>query len=294
MELPSLSVPNWSSLWCETHWAFAGAVPSVSLDSPYVESGYRAWLMIKGEGHLKFQGQTYVAKPGNWLFIPSGEGTQHFTQGAQIISISFRAQWPSGEALLEASTPRHLDVAQLPDLKERALAFARACHLHPLLPHFTLNKDNLPLGGLCQINACLFHWLELFIEAAAQAGWQVKVPSDVDPRYADAQRLVSNHPLAHPFRTADLADKVGLSISQLNRIFALHAGQTPASLLEQRRREYAQSRVEQSSMPFKEIAYAIGFSAPGHFTTWYRKTFGTTPSRGRSRSQDSRNAPSSS
>ncbi|MFW6218376.1 MAG: helix-turn-helix domain-containing protein [Verrucomicrobiota bacterium] len=30
-------------------------------------------------------------------------------------------------------------------------------------------------------------------------------------------------------------------------------------------------------LPLKEICYALGYTAPSHFTNWFRKQFGETP-----------------
>jgi len=83
--------------------------------------------------------------------------------------------------------------------------------------------------------------------------------------------------LSADFRVPELAGRCGLSVSQLNRLFRHHHGCTPATLFAERKREYARRQVQTGQMPFKEIGCALGFSAPSHFSTWFRKQFGEAP-----------------
>ena len=139
------------------------------------------------------------------------------------------------------------------------------------------SHDNLPLGSLCEINSRLYAWLGSFLDAAREAGWSVGLPTELDPRLATAMRIVEEWPLSADFRVPELAGQCGLSASQLNRLFRHHHGCTPATLFAERKREYARRQVQSGQMPLKEIGYALGFSAPSHFSTWFRKQFGEAP-----------------
>ncbi len=293
MELPSVTLANWSSLWCEVRWAFVGPVPEESREVAFGESGYRAWLLTAGEGTLGLgsQGMPQVEVPveaGRWLFIPGGGGKQRFSADARIISVSFEARWPTEQPLLEGLRPRSHDAAAHPALERRARGLARACRLAPSRPHRTFSEGSLPLSELCRVNARLYQWLEVFVEAAVEAGWRLNVPTEVDPRYAEALRRVMHHPLAQPFRASELAEETGLSVSHLNRLFTLHARATPVALFEQRRRDHAGQRVLRGDAPLKEIAYELGFAAPSHFTAWFRKRFGQAPAVLRRQERDGR------
>jgi transcriptional regulator GlxA family with amidase domain len=80
-------------------------------------------------------------------------------------------------------------------------------------------------------------------------------------------------PLA-PKRLAGLA---GISVRQLERLFAQHLHTTVKKRYLQIRIERARLLLRQTTMPVSEIALATGFSTPMHFSRTYREQFGLTP-----------------
>jgi hypothetical protein len=152
---PTLSVENWSSLWCALEWAFHGPVPEASRQSVFYSKCFRAWLLDGGEGGLEFAprhrpgaASRVALAPGEWLFIPAGEGVQRFSDDAVILSVSFTARWPTGEPLLAAEGPCRIPAARVPDLRKKGRRLARSCVEHPQIPHHEFGHDNLPLGRL--------------------------------------------------------------------------------------------------------------------------------------------------
>jgi AraC-like DNA-binding protein len=47
--------------------------------------------------------------------------------------------------------------------------------------------------------------------------------------------------------------------------------------LERRRLEAARQRLTSEDTPLKEIAFTLGFRHPSHFTTWFKRHTGMTP-----------------
>lgn len=281
---PTLSVENWSTLWCGLEWAYEGPVPAVSRESAFHGKCFRAWLLHDGACELEFSprdlpGETLriALTQGIWLLIPAGEGFQRFTGHADILSVSFTARWPTGEALLASAEPCEIPAARVPELQKQGSRLAKACGDHPLTPHHEFTHDHLPLKSLCGINARLYSWLGPFLDAALLAGWRIQLPGELDPRLATALRMVEERPLSQPLRVPELAESCGLSTSQLNRLFRHHYGHTPSMLFAERKKEYARREVRAGHLPLKEICYALGYTAPSHFTNWFRKQFGETP-----------------
>jgi len=76
---------------------------------------------------------------------------------------------------------------------------------------------------------------------------------------------------------AQVADGLGISVRQLERIAGAELRTTPSKLLESIRVQWARWRLENSSMPVTEIAYACGFGRPENLTRTFRRRFGTDP-----------------
>ena len=80
------------------------------------------------------------------------------------------------------------------------------------------------------------------------------------------------------FSAGAMADAVGLSRRQLERRLAEAAGETPAELLRRMRLERARQLLGARSGTIAEVAYAVGFRSPAHFSKAFRKAFGVSPS----------------
>ncbi|WP_282182957.1 GlxA family transcriptional regulator [Aliiroseovarius marinus] len=83
--------------------------------------------------------------------------------------------------------------------------------------------------------------------------------------------------LEHPLPSAEIAQRVGVSGRQLERLFAKHLGMSPKSYNDKLRLERARRLLQQTNMTPLEIAVANGFTSTTHFSKLYRKRFGASP-----------------
>lgn len=75
----------------------------------------------------------------------------------------------------------------------------------------------------------------------------------------------------------DLADAVGLSVSQLSRLFRTHTGLTPGVYLRRLRLDRARLLIERSSLNVSEVMAQVGIKDPSHFARDFRRAFGYGP-----------------
>ena len=81
-----------------------------------------------------------------------------------------------------------------------------------------------------------------------------------------------------PLTPKEIADVVGLSSRQIERLFNKHLGTSPKRYYLQLRLEKARDLLRQTNMPVTEICIACGFSSSSHFAKSYRSAFGISPS----------------
>lgn len=89
--------------------------------------------------------------------------------------------------------------------------------------------------------------------------------------------------IEHPLSRAELAESAGVTLRQLERLFAAHLGRPLASHYLGLRLDRARKLLRQTSLPIVEVAMACGFAASGHFSRVYRARFGLAPSAERRR-----------
>jgi len=75
----------------------------------------------------------------------------------------------------------------------------------------------------------------------------------------------------------EIAERVGLSRRQLERLFRRYLNTSPARYYLRLRLERARLLLSQTTMPVTEIAFACGFTSASHFSKCYRDMFGRTP-----------------
>ena len=80
-------------------------------------------------------------------------------------------------------------------------------------------------------------------------------------------------------QVAEISARLGISVRQLERLFAQYLNLSPVQYYTRLRLGRATSLLRETDMSVTDIAYACGFSTPGQFSKSYRKHLGTSPAR---------------
>ncbi|WP_234274306.1 GlxA family transcriptional regulator [Billgrantia zhangzhouensis] len=83
--------------------------------------------------------------------------------------------------------------------------------------------------------------------------------------------------IEEPLTTHELAEHLGISRRQLERLFKKYLQAVPGRYYLDLRLKEARRLLRESDLPAGEIAMKTGFSSPAHFSTAYRNHFGATP-----------------
>ncbi|HEX3319486.1 MAG TPA: AlkA N-terminal domain-containing protein [Terriglobales bacterium] len=74
-----------------------------------------------------------------------------------------------------------------------------------------------------------------------------------------------------------LAERLGIGSRHLRRLFLIHLGATPNSVAQTRRMQFAKKLVDETRLPFSEVAFASGFGSVRRFNAAMRKMYSRTP-----------------
>jgi len=107
-----------------------------------------------------------------------------------------------------------------------------------------------------------------------------------DWRVEQAVMLMERH-IGRPFGIAQLASRLGSSLRELDRAFARCAGQSPAAIWRRMRLEHGRWLLLNTNRTVTQIAYECGFSDTAHFSRWFGRELGETPSQFRQRRRGS-------
>lgn len=91
------------------------------------------------------------------------------------------------------------------------------------------------------------------------------------------RRLVELHFRTH-MKVAEYARHLGVSYDRLHRICQRNLGRAPLELINQRMMREAVMWLERSGHSVEEIAYSLGFSDSSHFSHFFKRNNGNSPS----------------
>lgn len=80
-----------------------------------------------------------------------------------------------------------------------------------------------------------------------------------------------------PLTTLELAEGIGVTRRQLERLFRAHLNETPSNLYLRIRLDKAQHLLRQTDMSVTEVSVACGFELPSYFARRYKARFGKSP-----------------
>lgn len=98
----------------------------------------------------------------------------------------------------------------------------------------------------------------------------------MDKRIAYLREMFLSNP-ARPWTVAEMARKVNVSVSHLNRLFKAEFDQSPTRYLQNLRLERAADLLHDSFMSVKEIRVCSGFSDKTVFSKNFKKKYGMPP-----------------
>ncbi|HEY3540814.1 MAG TPA: GlxA family transcriptional regulator [Trinickia sp.] len=104
----------------------------------------------------------------------------------------------------------------------------------------------------------------------------VTAPGERHPRLNDALQLMDAN-VEDPLTTDEIAELVGISRRQLERLFKQYLGAMPSKYYLGLRLTKARLQLQRSSKSIVQVSLACGFSSAAHFSNAYRERFGLTP-----------------
>ncbi len=112
---------------------------------------------------------------------------------------------------------------------------------------------------------------------------RLSVPTRIGVRHPKLSQVIHamEHNIEDPVSPATLAQDVGMSTRQLERLFRRYLNRSPKRYYMELRLQKARNLLMQTDMSVINVALACGFASPSHFSKCYRARYSTTPYRER-------------
>ncbi len=112
---------------------------------------------------------------------------------------------------------------------------------------------------------------------------RLSVPTRIGVRHPKLSQVIHmmEANIEDPISPGKLAENVGMSTRQLERLFRRYLDRSPKRYYMELRLQKARNLLMQTDMSVINVALACGFSSPSHFSKCYRTQYHTTPYRER-------------
>lgn len=112
---------------------------------------------------------------------------------------------------------------------------------------------------------------------------RLSVPTRIGVRHPKLSQVIQimENNIEEPISPATLAQDVGMSTRQLERLFRRYLNRSPKRYYMELRLQKARNLLMQTDMSVINVALACGFASPSHFSKCYRAHYETTPYRER-------------
>jgi AraC family transcriptional regulator, glycine betaine-responsive activator len=112
---------------------------------------------------------------------------------------------------------------------------------------------------------------------------RLSTPTRIGVRHPKLSQVIQmmERNIEEPISPAALAEEVGMSTRQLERLFARYLNRSPKRYYMELRLQKARNLLMQTDMSVINVALASGFASPSHFSKCYRAHYNTTPYRER-------------
>lgn len=249
-------------------------IPTFLLDRPHQLRFYDLTLVTRGRGRFWLDDCEYAVEPGvilctspgqvrRWtvealdglcLFFPAEFLESFFSDPLFLYRLAYFDAAPGAAAVVTAGRER------------RRLARVLA-EMHDELRRLREDSSHALRARLYEVLVSVSRWHE------AQHGGVAREPDRVTVRY----RTLVAAEARREHRVAPYARKLAVSPNHLNALCRRHLGITAKQVIDERLGTEARRLLRHSDASIAEIAFALGFCDPSHFTRFFRRHAGCGP-----------------
>lgn len=274
-DIPRLTVEDWTLLQARLMWCYEGEVSAEYRRRRTERSHLSAWGVLAGTATARRGRKVWRAGAGEWLLAGPEGFEQEFSAEARIVSVNFRLEWPSGDALVGGPLVISADGAA--ELEKEAGRLVRFVGRTFPKARTELWQQAAGLEEFFGLQQVFSGWVVAYLRAVLAAGVVPVRMRGLEPRVREVLRRLDKRKLSEPFREKEVAEEAGLSAGHLDRLFGRDLGVTPRAYLQKRRLRAALEALADRTVPVKQVAFELGFGSASHFCHWVKKATGKSP-----------------
>jgi len=249
----------------------------------HASEGHEIAAVTEGRACIITPSETFDLSPGRLLFIDRGVEHAELPCESSSPYVLFWCYCDSTYARLDQTSytpPSTYQAGPAIELPGRSSIIGIADAISYELQHRDSDWD-------CAV-FCLLNYLRCVLTRRLHAGHLVRLRPIESPaicveprtwRIIQAALQYCDTNFRSNIRVADVAKAVGYSASHLSSLFSCYVGHSLADYIRDLRIRSAQDLLEKSDLTISEIAHAVGYKDPAHFTRAFTRRQGIAPKR---------------
>lgn len=233
---------------------------------PHIHPMGQLYVVLEGSVIYEVDGEEYLLRDGEgfWVHPGSVRAPRAHSRSGRYFIVVYEENLESGQAV-EMRSPFHLSA----EAKADAYRFANCLNSNS---RNTVRRVLFEKLCLSILGEAFFDRLERTLNADFVS------PDQEPPQIARAEVLMQAN-TGQPLSVDELARLTGVSRATLGRLFKRYRGQSPGARYQELRLLQAKELLQQTGESITSIAMATGFSSSQHFSTTFKRVFGSPPSR---------------
>lgn len=266
----------WRTLRCEWLWVYRGPVPQWGVWSAEIPVPAGVFFVERGEVRIRADGKE-IRVPRGQAFFSSPHLRQHwFAPGTCLLSVGFRAQWPDGTSLFRNALNFTAATSALRTATRKLFTTIHGPQKTVTYRQAIESASYSPAEWAAR-EAAFTAWFAAWMETLHQLGVQPAPQVRISRRRVD--QLVAWLQALPPHQTTlSLPPGFPIGIRRAGQLMQQQFGIGLRTFMERRRLDVARERIVADQHTLKEIAFALGFRHASHFTAWFRRHAGVSPS----------------
>jgi len=270
----------WRDITCEWLWVYHGMAPRVLEWSQEITVPAGVFFVESGCVKIQAEGKETVVRPGQAFFSAPGRRKQWFAEATRMLSVGLRLHWAEGLPIYKAGLNLRLPMRELKALHEATQALFSSVHGRKKEVGYAegTTERHRTLAEWTRHEAGFRQWAAEYVTVLEKQGICPTPRTGMGDRRLEHLRLwLQERPLDQTLDLKPIADELSLSPRRVHDLLQQELGMTAQVYLDRRRLEQARLRLIQGDTALKEIAFGLGFRHPPHFTAWFRRHTGMTP-----------------
>lgn len=266
----------WRSLRHEWLWVYRGPVPQCGVWSAEIPVPAGVFFVEHGEVRIRADGQETLVPRGQAFFSSPRLRRHWFAPNTRLLSVGFRSQWPDGTSLFRDALNFAAEASELRKATRRLFASIHGAQ-QVVTYRQAIEAATYSASEWAAREAAFAAWFVVWMETLHELGVQIEPQMRARRRRVD-QLVAWLQVLPLDQATPGLPPDFPIGSRRAEQLMQQQFGCGLRTFMERRRLDAARERIVADQDTFKEIAFALGFRHASHFTAWFRRHTGVSPS----------------